>query len=112
MGTDITSSFALGFGRDLLGRTAKIIVVIGVVSSVAVAGFAIAATGAGVALGAQPDVVSVNHIRKGDRLSPVPKSTATPPVVTTLSHPPVGCESAFSRVVDPARAHIFGRCIS
>ena len=28
------------------------------------------------------------------------------------AHPPVGCDPAFSRVADPARAHIFGRCIS
>jgi hypothetical protein len=33
-------------------------------------------------------------------------------VVTTLPRPPVGCESAFSRTVDPERVHIFGRCIS
>ena len=109
MGTDITSGFAVRFGRSVLIQVAKKIVIIGVVSSVAVA---IAATGAGVALSAQPDVVSVNRIHKGDRLSLVPKSAATPPVVTTLSHPPVGCESAFSRVADPTRAHFFGRCIS
>ena len=112
MGTDITSGFAVRFGRSALIQVAKKIAAIGVVSSVAVTGFAIAATGAGVALSAQPDIVSVNRIHKGDRLSLVPKSTATPPVVTTLSHPPVGCKSAFSRVADPARAHFFGRCIS
>jgi hypothetical protein len=32
--------------------------------------------------------------------------------VTTLSRPPIGCESAFSRAADPKRSHIFGRCIS
>jgi hypothetical protein len=34
------------------------------------------------------------------------------PAVTTLAKPPVGCEPAFSRIVDPDRAHVFGRCIS
>jgi len=111
MGTNTTRNFALRFGRGLFSRTANSLVVVGVVSCFAVTGFAIAATGAGAAL---PDIVSVNRTHKSDRLSLMSKSTApvSSSAVTTLSRPPIGCESAFSRVADPARAHIFGRCVS
>jgi hypothetical protein len=45
----------------------------------------------------------------GDRLPLVPKhaSKASSPVVTTLSRPPIGCESAFSLAADPKRSHVF-----
>jgi hypothetical protein len=71
-------------------------------------------TGAGAALSTQTDIVSVDHTHKGDRLPVVSKrpSKASSSVVTTLSRPPIGCESAFSRAADPKRSHIFGRCIS
>jgi hypothetical protein len=71
-------------------------------------------TGAGAALSTQIDIVSVDHIHKGDRLPVVSKRASIAPsnVVTTLSRPPIGCESAFSRAADPKRSHIFGRCIS
>jgi hypothetical protein len=112
MDTNITGYFALR--RSLFTRTAKRIVVVGVVSCLAVTGFAVAVTGAGPALSAQPDTVSVNRTHKSNRLPLVPKhaSTVSSPAVTTLSRPPIGCESAFSRVADPKRAYIFGRCIS
>jgi hypothetical protein len=29
-----------------------------------------------------------------------------------MRRPPVGCDPAFSRAADPARAHVFGRCLS
>jgi hypothetical protein len=45
-------------------------------------------------------------------LAPKHASKASSPVVTTLSRPPIGCESAFSLAADPKRSHIFGRCIS
>ena len=95
-------------------RAARNVVVIGVISCLAVVGFAAAVTGAGAALRTQVDIVSVDHTHKGDRLPLVPKHTskASSPVVTTLSRPPIGCESAFSRAADPKRSHIFGRCIS
>jgi hypothetical protein len=56
----------------------------------------------------------VDRTHKGDRalLSPKPTLKVPSAVVTTLARPPVGCESAFSRTVDPERAYIFGRCIS
>ena len=92
----------------------KNVAVIVVVSCLAVVGFAAAVTGAGPALSTQINIVSVDHTHKGDRLPMVPKrvSKASSPVVTTLSRPPIGCESAFSRAADPKRSHIFGRCIS
>ena len=107
-----TSAFASGF---LSGRTARIIAAIGVVGCLAFGGFTVAVTGAGAALSAQPsDAISVNHANKGDRLPLALKRTpsASSPTVSTLSRPPIGCESAFSRAAEPARAHIFGRCIS
>jgi hypothetical protein len=95
-------------------QAARNVAVIGVVGCLAVVGFAAAVTGAGPALSTQIDIVSVDHTHKGDRLPLVPKHTskASSPVVTTLSRPPIGCESAFSRVADPKRSHVFGRCIS
>jgi hypothetical protein len=94
--------------------TAKSAVITGLVCCLAAAGFALAMTGAGTALSAQPETISVDRTHKGDRalLSPKPTSKVPSAVVTTLPRPPVGCESAFSRTVDPERAHIFGRCIS
>lgn len=95
-------------------RVARNVAVIGVVSCLAIVGFAAAVTGAGPALSTQINIVSVDHTNKGDRLPLVPKhaSKASSPVVTTLSRPPIGCEPAFSRAADPKRSHVFGRCIS
>ena len=104
MDTNSTAAMALRVSR----RAAKNIAVIGVVSCLAVTGFA-AAVGGGTGA-----VVLVDRIHKGDRLLLVPERTSnlTPPVVTTLSRPPIACEPAFSRLADPKRSHIFGRCIS
>ena len=104
MDTNSTAAIALRVSR----RAAKNIAVIGVVSCLAVTAFA-AAVGGGTGA-----VVLVDRIHKGDRLLLVPERTSnlTPPAVTTLSRPPIACEPAFSRVADPKRAHIFGRCIS
>ena len=114
MGRNCIRNFALRFGRGLFARTTNSLIVLGFVSCFAVTGFAIAATGAGAALSAQPDIVSVNRTHKSDRLSLMSKSAApvSSSAVTTLLRPPIGCELAFSRVADPARAHIFGRCVS
>ena len=110
MDTNSTAVFAQRVSR----RAARNVAIIGVVSCLAVLGFAVAVTGADPALSTQIDIVSVDHTHKGDRLPLVPKhaSKASSPVVTTLSRPPIGCESAFSRAADPKRSHIFGRCIS
>lgn len=115
MDTGIFGDFALRVSRSPLTRTGKSIVVIGVVSCLAATGFAAAGmTGAGAGISGQLEMVSVDRSHKSDRLPLVPKHTSTvsSPTVTTLSRPPTGCESAFSRVADPQRAHIFGRCIS
>jgi hypothetical protein len=109
MDTNSTAVIALRVSR----WAAKNIVVIGVVGCLAVTGLAAAVSGAGAALSTQPDIVSVDRNHKGNRLPLVPKHTSTvSPVVTTLSRPPIGCEPAFSRVADPKRSHIFGRCVS
>lgn len=65
----------------------------------------------GVAKTAQ-QTVSVNRTNKGDRLPLERTSAVSLPGAAVKAHPPVGCDPAFSRVADPARAHIFGRCIS
>jgi hypothetical protein len=95
-------------------RAARNVAVVGVVSCLAVTGFAAGVHGAGAAFRIQSDIVSVDHTHKGDRLPLAPKniSTVSSPVLTTLSRPPIGCEPAFSRVADPKRSHIFGRCVS
>jgi hypothetical protein len=110
MDTKSTAAFAQRVGR----LAAKNVAVIGVVVCLAVTGLAAAVHGAGAAVSTQSTVVSVDHTHKGDRLtlSSKPASKASSSVVTTLSRPPVGCESAFSRAADPKRSHIFGRCIS
>ena len=111
MDTNSTTVFALRVSR----RAAKTIALVGVIGCLAVTGFAAAVTGAGAALSTQQhDIVSVDRTHKGDRLPLAPRHTSTvsPPVVTTLSRPPIGCEPAFSRAADPKRSHIFGRCIS
>jgi hypothetical protein len=109
MGTNINVEFA-----RVQRLTTRSAVITGLVCCLAAAGFALAMTGTGPALSAQPETISVDRTHKGDRalLSPKPTLKVPSAVVTTLPRPPVGCESAFSRTVDPERAHIFGRCIS
>ena len=65
----------------------------------------------GIARTAQ-QTVSVNRTIKGDRLPLKRTSTVSLPAVAAKGQLPVGCDPAFSRAADPARAHIFGRCIS
>jgi hypothetical protein len=55
--------------------------------------------------------VLVNRTIKGDRL-PLKRTSVALLPVAAKAQPPVGCDPAFSRVADPARAHVFGRCIS
>jgi hypothetical protein len=109
MGTNINVELA-----RVQRLTARSAVITGLVCCLAAAGIALAMTGAGTALSAQPETISVDRTHKGDRalLSPKPTSKVPSAVVTTLPRLPVGCESVFSRTVDPERAHIFGRCIS
>jgi hypothetical protein len=93
------------------GRSIRGLLVAAAVNFLAIGGFALAVTDAGVALSAQTSVVSVDRTHKSDRLATSHRPASTS-AVTTLPRPPVGCESAFSRTADPGRAHIFGRCIS
>ena len=103
---------------NLLPGTAKTAVAIALLGCLIAGAFTVATSTADAAKGERAgaqraDVQSVNRISKGDRLPTSSKSTfATTPLVTTLRRPPVGCDPAFSRAADPARAHIFGRCVS
>jgi hypothetical protein len=110
MDTNSTDVILLRVSR----RAVKKIAIVGVVGCLAVTGLANAVSGIGASLGTQADVVSVERSHKGDRLQLAPKHTLTVPwpVVITLSRPPIGCEPAFSRVADPKRSHVFGRCLS
>src|SRR5690349_15546728 len=53
-----------------------------------------------------PDTVSVDRTSKGDRL-PLKRTSAVSLAVAAKTHPPVGCDSAFSPVADPARAYLW-----
>ena len=66
------------FAQRVSRRAARNVAVIGVVSCLAVVGFAAAVTGAGPALSTQINIVSVDHAHKGDRLPLVPKRTSKP----------------------------------
>jgi hypothetical protein len=70
MDTNSTAIFAPHVRR----RAARNIAVVGVVSCLAVTGFAAAVHGAGSASTIQSDIVSVDHTHKGDRL---PLATAS-----------------------------------
>ena len=99
------------FAQRLRRRGGRNVALVGVVSCLAVTGFAAAVHGAGAASNIQSDIVSVADTHKGDRL-PMTSKNVSSPVVTTPSRPLIGCEPAFSRVADPKRSYIFWRCIS
>ena len=99
------------FAQRLRRRGGRNVALVGVVSCLAVTGFAAAVHGAGAASSIQSDIVWVADTYKGDRL-PLASKNVSSPVVTKLSQLLIGCEPAFSRVADPKRSHIFGRCIS
>lgn len=88
------------------------------VAIAALAWFVAGGVGAVMALGATKSgtslAVSVDRTGKGDRLPSVaaskPRVNAPSSVVSKRSSPPLGCDSAFSRVAEPRQAHIFGRC--
>ena len=60
--------------------------------------------------------ISVNRTYKGDRLqqAQIHRQSATEPNIIRPSptRAPLGCDPAFSSVADPARAHIFMRCMT
>jgi hypothetical protein len=71
----------------------------------------------GITTTSSEDLVSVNRVNKGDRLSPSSidrlsyNSTSTESVVP-LKRVPLGCDPAFSPFADPALAHIYKRCMA
>jgi hypothetical protein len=60
--------------------------------------------------------ISVDRTHKGDRLPQAPihrqRSTESSIVPPSSKRVPLGCDPAFSSVADPARAHIFKRCMT
>ncbi len=100
--------------RTLFLRTPKNAAAIAVLGCLIAAGFTAASSNAGLAKGERSETGSVNRTKKGDRLPLALKLTpnTSSSLVLTLPRPPMGCDPAFSRNADPARAHIFGRCIS
>ncbi len=58
--------------------------------------------------------LSVDRTGKGDRLPSVvalkPRANVPSPAASPRTSPPFGCDSAFSRVSEPRRAQVFGRC--
>lgn len=48
---------------------------------------------------------SINRTNKGDRL-PSAVTSRTP-----VKLMPLGCDSVFSPIVDPTRAHVYKRCV-
>lgn len=81
-----------------------------------IAGCVGALTGSSVADNAAAVPILVNRINKSDRL---PQGTtlkqrpnsSSPTEAVSPKRMPLGCDPAFSPVVDPALAHIFKRCM-
>jgi hypothetical protein len=84
-----------------------------------------AAPSAGTGVTAPTPAVSVNRSRKGDRLPLAHPGTLNGPTnqgvrhgrpmpdgLQTQERAPAGCDPAFSPVSSPARAGVYGRCIT
>ena len=113
MGADFTNGRLRNDSQGLLLCAPKNIVALALFACLTAGAFAAATSTAGAARSERAYTLSVNRTSKGDRLAPAPKtSTISSPFITTIRRPPIGCDPAFSRAADPARAHIFGRCIS
>jgi hypothetical protein len=104
----------------MLSRIAGITLIIGAAAVVAaVVTNAPAAGGTGGATISAPTsdrLVSVNRVKKGDRLSQAPaeRSSHNSPsseAVAPLERVPLGCDPAFSPVADPAHGNIYKRCM-
>jgi hypothetical protein len=89
-----------------------------VVLSCFIAGGVSAMTYPAVSATAENNAISVNRIHKGDRLPlaalthryPI-NSSSTQAAPPSPKRTPLGCDPAFSTVVEPALAHIFKRCL-
>jgi hypothetical protein len=95
----------------------KAVAAAALVSCLAAGGFC-AVSVPGVARNGNTTMVSVDRTKKGDRLPPHNvelsrgPTSSLPAAVAFPRKVPLGCDPAFSAVVDPARANIFGRCTS
>jgi hypothetical protein len=76
-------------------------------------------TSPSVAKNVEAPMISIDRSHKGDRLVQAPLSrqhqnNPTSPTATRVwpKQTPLGCDPAFSPVADPARAHIFMRCMT
>jgi hypothetical protein len=82
-----------------------------------VAGGVAAMTGHATTATTQSDANSVNRTPKGDRLPFAAlthrqgNSPSTQMAPASAKRAPLGCDPAFSPVVEPAMAHIFKRCM-
>jgi len=75
----------------------------------------VALTGWSVADAAKPVTVSVNRINKGDRLPLAPAlqqpSSDMSPMTAQSRKARLGCDPAFSPIVDPRLTHVVLRCM-
>jgi hypothetical protein len=99
---------------NLISFAPKAAVAIPLLGCLIAGAFTAATSTADAARSERAEAQSVNRTVKGDRLPlPAKFAAATPSsLVTNMRRPPVGCDPAFSRAADPARAHVFGRCLS
>jgi hypothetical protein len=89
-----------------------------VVLSCFVAGGVSAMTYPAVSAAAENDAISVNRTLKDDRLPQTAQTHQHPGhkgaseiIPASRKRAPLGCDPAFSPVVEPALAHIFKRCL-
>ena len=82
-----------------------------------IAGGVSAMTQPGATTNDQTVTILVNRALKGDRLPQArlrksAPNNSSPAMLALPLRPPIGCDPAFSTVADPARAHIFKRCMT
>jgi hypothetical protein len=98
----------------LISFAPKAAVAIPLLACLIAGAFTAATSTADAARSERAETQSVNRTTKGDRLPLQAKvsAAASSSLVTSMRRPPIGCDPAFSRAADPARAHVFGRCLS
>jgi hypothetical protein len=104
--------------RNAFGFGLKEIAAASILSCFIVGGVG-AVTGPGIAGSDESMTVSVNRTHKGDRLIKAALShqraghlPSTGLAPASPQRTPLGCDPAFSPVVEPALAHIFKRCLA
>jgi hypothetical protein len=95
----------------------KLVAASGFLIFCSIAGCIVGATNAASARSARTEITNVNRVNKGDELTASPirqTQQKSPPAAadmkTSMQHPPLGCDPAFSPVADPARAGVYKRC--